>query len=71
MTTIRCTTCGHSWDAIHSQEGCPLASIEAAGDEGATFEQIGKNVKTLPSLIFRGLVEHIPDSEPWRYRAKS
>jgi hypothetical protein len=48
-----------------------LATIEKTGAAGATFAQIGKNVKTLPSLIFRGLVEYIPNSEPWRYRVKN
>lgn len=49
-----------------------LAVIAAAGVDGASFEQIGVKhcARTLPTLIFGGLVEYVDGSEPWRYRVK-
>lgn len=46
--------------------------LTAAGDAGATFEQLGirNGSHTLPDLIFWGRVEYVRGSEPWRYRVK-
>ncbi len=59
-------------ESLTTNQAAMLEKICRYGPDGATFHQLGirNGSRSLPDLIFGGLVEYIPKSEPWRYRTK-